>query len=361
MKILILSPAPLSILPSQRFRFEQYIIEDNLPTDKVKFTHHSFFSIKTWKILHVQGYTLQKLVGILFGFLKRLLMLFSISKYDFVYIHREASPVGPPIFEWIIAKIIRKKIIYDFDDAIWVSGSSIANPKAGSFKCAWKVAKICKWSYIVTVGNKYLANYASQFCKDVRVIPSVVNTEKVHKFIKNQNELPIVIGWTGTYTNFESLKKVDQIIAKLQFKHNVKFLIIANKDPHLQSADYEYLQWNLTTEIQDLLRMNIGIMPLEHTDVGLGKCAFKAIQYMSLGIPPIVSPVGANVQLVSNGVDGYFADNENEWFLYLENLILSKSLREEMGRQALKRIKNSYSVNSTQEEFFNLFNHNNIS
>ena len=120
------------------------------------------------------------------GMFRRFFTVFSLKGYDYIFIHREAAPFGPPVLEWIIAKVWRKKIIYDFDDAIWIPVSSAANPIAAKIKCTWKVASICKWSRIVTTGNQFLANYASQFCKDVRVIPTVVDTEKTHNKTKNQ-------------------------------------------------------------------------------------------------------------------------------------------------------------------------------
>ena len=54
------------------------------------------------------------------GFFKRIGDLFQLINFDYIFIYREAAPVGPPVFEFIICKILNKKIIYDFDDAIWI-------------------------------------------------------------------------------------------------------------------------------------------------------------------------------------------------------------------------------------------------
>ncbi len=289
------------------------------------------------------------------GFLKRFLLMFTLPSYDFVYIHREAAPVGPPVFEWIIKKIFRKKIIYDFDDNIWTPLSSEANPRAALVKCNWKVGYICKYSHIVSVGNEFLAKYAQQFNKDVRVIPTVVNTDNYHNRIKNHADRPITIGWTGTYTNLHNLNKVTAVISRLQQKYLVEFLIIANKNPELTDVKYTYKKWELSTEIEDLLQMHIGIMPLESSDIELGKCGFKAIQYMSLGIPAVVSPVGANKNVVEDGVTGYWAETENEWEEYLERLILDDELRERLGAAGRKKMIDEYAVSMMKEKFFALF------
>jgi glycosyltransferase involved in cell wall biosynthesis len=353
LKILFLVPAPLHISPGQRFRFEHYILQEN--TRGFTFTIKPFYSRKAWNIIHKPKHLFDKIAGIATGIFKRYASLFSISKYDYVYIYREAVVVGPPILEWLIAKVFRKKIIYDFDDAIWVSTASASNPGAALVKCTWKVANICRMSSIVTTGNEYLGDYARQYCNDVRVIPTVVNTETRHRFKKNQSDQPLTIGWTGTFTNFPYLEKVNPVINKLREQFNFRYLIIADKDPGFSGVEYDYIKWNLQTEIEDLLQINIGLMPLDNTAIELGKCAFKAIQYMSLGIPPVVSPVGANVKVITDGVNGYWAENEEAWYRHLSFLLSNPETRCKMGDYARNHIVTNYSVTATEKNFFGLF------
>jgi len=353
LKILLLIPAPLKTSPSQRFRIEQYI--HLKASDDLKFYPKSFFGSKTWAIFHKKGFVFRKITGILSGIMKRFLLMFTLPRYDFVYIHREAAPVGPPVFEWIIKKFFRKKIIYDFDDNIWTPLSSEANPRAAMVKCNWKVGHICRYAHTVTVGNEFLAAYARQYNKDVRVIPTVVDTDNYHNRLKDHRQRPLVIGWTGTYTNLHNLDKITGVISRLQQRYPVEFLIIANKDPQLTEVRYTYQKWTLSSEIDDLLQMHIGIMPLESSAIELGKCGFKAIQYMSLGIPAVVSPVGANKNVVENGITGYWAETENEWEQYLEQLILDDELRERLGAAGRKKMIDEYAVSAQQEKFFNLF------
>lgn len=354
LKVLVLTPAPLDISPGQRFRFEQYLKLDDKA--KPEFSIRPFFSQRTWSLLHLKGRTAEKIFGICAGFLQRFFLLFKLSRYDFVYIYREAAMIGPPIFEWLIARLFRKKVIYDFDDAIWVSTASEANPGAALIKCTWKVKYICKWSRTVTVGNHFLAEYASQFCKDVRVIPTVVNTSSKHNIVKNHSTLPVIIGWTGTFTNFVQLDKVIKPLSRIQREYPVKIMIIADKDPLYQEIEYEFKRWNRETEIDDLLQFHIGLMPLGSTVLELGKCAFKAIQYMSLGIPAIVSEVGANKKVVTHGENGYWANSDDDWFNYIEKLILDEDTRTGMGKQGRATVIQQYSVDSSKKTFFSLFN-----
>ena len=296
-----------------------------------------------------------KLWGLFRGYSKRVVNLFSLHQYDYIYIHREAAPLGPPIFEWLYTKIWRKKIIYDFDDAIWINTASNANPFARRLKCFWKIKYICKWSQTVTVGNDFLSSYAKAFCKHVQLIPSVVDTEKKHNKIKLHDSQLITIGWTGTFTNFNNFPLVLPALQRLREKYDFTFLVIADKDPELNDFNYEFIKWNLETEINDLFRVDIGIMPLLKTDVQMGKCSFKAIQYMSLGMPPVVSPVGFNKVVVQDEVNGFWADSTSEWYEKLERLLTDKDLRFKFSLKAREKVIANYSVLATQGIFINLF------
>ena len=135
MRIIILSPYPPSVSPSQRFRLEHYLPE--LSEKNISYSYQSFVDVKTWNLMFKHSDHLKKIWGVAVGFIKRFFLLFKIPWYDFVYIHREAAPAGPPFFEFIIAKLLRKKIIYDFDDAIWVRIASSGNPGVSYLKSTW--------------------------------------------------------------------------------------------------------------------------------------------------------------------------------------------------------------------------------
>ncbi|MES2646932.1 MAG: glycosyltransferase family 4 protein [Bacteroidota bacterium] len=352
-RILILAPHPPSVSASQRFRFEHYLTY--LAENEFSYDYEPFIDLKTWKILLLPGHFSQKVFGILMGFFNRFLLLGSLGKYDYVFIHREAAPVGPPFFEWWISKIAGKKIIYDFDDAIWFKVASKSNPYAGWIKWPGKVKHICSYSWKVTTGNSWLASYAKNYSSNVVVVPTVVETDKVHSRIKEYNGSLVTIGWTGTFTNFPYLKMVTSTIHQLAEKFAFQFVIIADKDPLFDNCKYVYKRWNKISEIDDLLEFDIGLMPLPDTDLAKGKCAFKAIQYMALGVPAVVSNVGANNEVVDNGINGFVCNNEQDWLEVLSLLLNDADLRKNMGKLARKKIVESYSVTATRTLFASLF------
>ena len=358
MKILFLIPYPFKEAPSQRFRFEQYL--DLLQENGFQVSSQSFWNEQTWRLLYKPGYTFQKIAGFIKGMVRRFAILIRLSTIDFVFIHRECLPIGPPIIEWIIAKILKKKIIYDFDDAIWLPNTSEENKLVAFLKWHGKVASICKWSYKISCGNSFLASYALRFNKNVIINPTTVDTVNLHNpllFPTQKTSISVVIGWTGTQSTLAYLDSIVPILRKLEakFSGQLRLLIIANKDPQLRLKFVDFIPWSKKTEIEDLLRMDIGIMPLNHDIWAKGKCGFKALQYMALEIPALVSPIGVNIEIIDHGINGYFCKTETEWYQYLEKLINDKILRKTMGIAGRNKVTSNYSVLSNSSTFLGLF------
>ena len=291
------------------------------------------------------------------GFARRLLLLFSVPTYDFVFVHREVAPIGPPVFEWFIAKVLGKKIIYDFDDAIWLANTSEANKMAAGVKWHNKVMYICRWAYKNSCGNTYLADYARQFNSVTVVNPTTIDTVHLHNQVRDQTAPGrLVIGWTGTHSTLKYLDQVVPVLAKLEAEGlDFEFRVISNQLPTLPLRSLMFLPWNKDTEIADLLGFHIGLMPLEDDLWAKGKCAFKALQYMALGIPALVSPVGMNTKVVQHGQNGFICATPADWETSLRQLLADAGLRQRLGQTARQTIEQRYSVRANTANFLALF------
>lgn len=355
MKILILTPYPLSYAPSQRFRFEHFL--KCMEEKNMTYDFQSFISIKGWEILYQKGKTIDKALSVINGYLRRITLLYRLSAYSHIWLHRELTPFGPPVFEWLIAKVFHKKIIYDFDDAIWMADQEKESLPWRILKWRSKVASISGWSWKVAAGNEYLASYARQYCPNVSVFPTVVNTTMHSPKPKTQNPKPgkLTIGWTGSHSTLFYLNNLFPVLKTLEQLHDFNFLVIANKNPELPLRNFQFIRWNKDTEIEDLCHMDIGIMPLEDTEWAKGKCGFKLIQYLAIGIPAVASPVGVNDRIVLEGETGYLANSPETWIQSLEALLTNDELRNEMGRKGREHIVKNYSVKSQEEHFLHLF------
>lgn len=357
LRILFVIPYPPGRAPSQRFRFEQYL--DLLPPQGHQYDVAPFLSEATWQIIYKPGHTAAKVLGIVAGFGRRLALLATLPRYDVVFIHREAAPIGPPVLEWVMAKVLRKRLIYDFDDAIWLANTSEANKIAAGLKWHQKVDSICHWAYKNSCGNDYLAAYARQFNPSVVVNPTTIDTEHLHNQVRDQQAPgPLVIGWTGTHSTLKYLHPLVPVLAQLEAEGlDFEFRVISNQPPDFEPAlrSLRFVPWQKATEIPDLLTFHIGLMPLEDDPWAQGKCAFKALQYMALGIPALVSPVGMNTEVVQNGVNGYICCEPADWLRHLRHLLTDAELRQRLGNAARATIEQRYSVRSNTLNFLRLF------
>lgn len=355
--IFFLVPYPKGKAPSQRFRFEQYL--DILKEQGCRFKIKSFYSNKAWSILHGEGNVLLKIIYIGISFLLRVKHLLSSLSYNYVFIHREVSPIGPPFFEWILAKLFSKKIIYDFDDAIWLPNYSEANTGFHKLKNYQKVNKIMEWSNLISCGNQYLSDYASKYNSNVIINPTTIDTVNYHntKLYTHQiQKKNIVIGWTGTHTTIKYLEFLKPVLERLAESFEFEFCVISNEYPNLNLPNLNFIKWQKETEIPDLMRFDIGVMPLSSNKWAKGKCGFKALQYMSLGIPTIASPVGVNLDIIEEGQNGFLCDSEEEWLQALTFLLKKEENRTNMSESAKQKIQNNFSVLSNKQNFLSLFN-----
>ena len=354
MKILFLVPYPLQKSPSQRFRFEQYfgVIAESGNSYSVQ----SFTSVTDYRYLFGDGNAIRKLWVIVKGFLKRIGILSKLSSFDFVFIHRELSPVGPPVFEWIISKIFQKKIIYDFDDAIWLTDRKHEPIIIKSLRWRTKVSTICKLSYKVSAGNKFLCNYARQYSDRFVLNPTTIDTSKIVLQPLSTRKGQINIGWTGSHSTLKYLKELETVLQKLESKYShVNFVVIADKKPELLLQRMSFIPWKLETEIDDLRQIDIGIMPLPGNEWTQGKCGFKILQYMALRIPAVASPVGVNGEIIKQRENGFLCSTPQEWFDVLSMLIESVSLRDELGFKGEKLVNDFYSTKANSSNFMALF------
>jgi glycosyltransferase involved in cell wall biosynthesis len=355
-KVIFIVPYPRGEAASQRFRFEQYLqtmhrldyITKVLP----------FWSEAAWKILYKPGRKFQKMLFLFVGFINRIISLFIVIGFDHVFIHREAAPIGPPILEWIVAKVMRKKIIYDFDDAIWLTDKN-ENLFEKIIRFRTKVKHICCWSYKVSCGNEYLCNYARQFNTEVVLNPTTIDLESLqrHSIKREHNNNKVVLGWTGSHTTLKYLDELYPVLLVLEkLFPELEFLVIADKKPALNLQSLRFKPWSKKSEVEDLVKIDIGVMPLPDDQWSRGKCGFKILQYMALGIPSVASPVGVNSTLIQNGVNGFLCATNDEWKSVIERLVHDHALRKMIGDAGHATMARGYSVTANTKNFLSLFN-----
>lgn len=350
--IALLTVYPPDRVPGLRFRIEQYL--PLLEREGFEVEWVSFFSPTEYNEFLNRDYSLgrkgwvfaRSLVRSVWGSLFR-------KTYRGIYLYREATLLGSTLIENLWMRGL--PVIMDFDDAIWLADTSEQNRSFAWLKSQKKTAKLLRKVRLATVCNDFLAAYAQQYAPEVQIIPTTIDTARYQPITRSERS-PVVIGWSGSFTTLAHLRTVEAALRYLyeKYRDRVSFRIIGA--PHYRPPfPAQVLPWRAETEVQDLLEIDIGLMPLPDTDWSKGKCALKALQYMALEIPPVVSPVGMNCQVVQDGYNGLHAHTEKEWVDKLSFLIDNPAVRKQLGRAARETVVKKYSVEANAPLYVEAF------
>ena len=353
MHVLALMPALYDTSPGQRYRLEQW--EPLLRERGVEITYAPFEDEELHALLYKPGLLGKKLQLVTRGLNRRLSLVRKVKDYDLVYILREAALLGPPIFE----KLIHQRgvpIVFDFDDAVFVSYRSPSNGYLSYLKFASKTKTICRLASHVMVGNPYLAEYARQVNDRVTVIPTTIDTEKYRVPPRAEKAGPPVIGWTGSYSTVQHLDTLRGALKKLAERESFRLRVIGTPSYECAPIEVEARQWRADSELEDLSAIDIGMMPLPDDKWSKGKCGLKALQFMALGIPTICSPVGVNTDIIQDDVNGFIAGTEDEWVEKLSRLLRSAELRQRLGQAGRATVEQKYSAITQTPRVYEIFN-----
>lgn len=353
-RVLIICHHRANRSPGQRFRYEQYL--PFLEANGYKFDTSVLLDENDDKFFYSRGKYAKKIFILIKTLLKRTGNWFNMNRYDVIFIFREALMTGSIFFEKRFARS-KAKIIFDFDDAIWLHNISEANKKLAFLKNTSKTGDIIKLSDMVFAGNQYLAGYASQFSKNIVIIPTTIDTD-IYVPGRKQDKETICIGWSGSFSTIQhfsiaipALKKIKQ-----KFGTKVSFKIIGDGNYFCAELDTKGDPWVAATEIEDLSSIDIGIMPLPDDEWAKGKCGLKGLQYMALAIPTLMSPVGVNSTIIQHGINGYLPNTEDEWINILSALINNKEKRQAIGNAGRQTVINKYSVLAVRQKYLESFN-----
>jgi glycosyltransferase involved in cell wall biosynthesis len=146
------------------------------------------------------------------------------------------------------------------------------------------------------------------------------------------------------------------VLRRLRLEFGFAFRVIADQPPHFDTDIIEFVRWNKESEIDDLMELDIGLMPLPDTEWAHGKCGFKILQYMALGIPTVASAVGVNSDIIDHGVDGLLCADAEEWKTNLTRLLSQSELRETFRSAGRRKVESRYSVAGNAPAFLATLN-----
>ena len=289
-------------------------------------------------------------LNILKQYTKRLYSLLFISKYDLVVIEKELFPYFPAFIESAL-NILGIKYIVDYDDAIFHNYDKSNNVFIRLF-LKNKIDIVMRSSALTVVGNEYLQLHAfAAKAKKTFLLPTVIDKNKYTKK-DTYNDEKLIIGWIGSPTSLKYLNEIRNVLITLSAEFDFTIHIIGGKSSIGLPEFEKIIEWSETTEVDEIKKFDIGIMPLKDSDWERGKCAYKLIQCMACGVAVIGSNIGANAKVIKDGYNGFLAESEPDWYRKLKILLSNKSLRLEFGDKGYETVMNNYTLQSVFDKYY---------
>jgi glycosyltransferase involved in cell wall biosynthesis len=312
------------------------------------FVENDFFSG-----FYRRGNRFQKATYLASRSVRRLASTLRASAIDAVFIQRAATLIGPAYTEFILHSLKGVPIIFDFDDAIWhldlprsthpIAARLLKDPS----KCWYTMRR----AECVIAGSSYLARCAREVNPKVEVVPTVVSSETWTPCSgRLQGELygdgAPRIGWVGSHSTAHQLELVEPALRQLRAEgYNFEIHVVGGgNDFALDTVEVQSRPWRLDNEIREFQHIDIGLAPMHSEPVYQGKCGFKQIQYMAVGVPFVSSWVGGAKDFVIDGENGLVAHSTGDWYLHLKALLESRELRRRLSQNGRRLIETRYCI-----------------
>lgn len=280
---------------------------------------------------------------VVLAYLRRFLVIFKVTNYDKVIIEKELFPYLPAWFERLF-KTFNIDFIVDYDDAIFHNYDQHTNKLIRQF-LGKKIDNVMRYSNCVIAGNSYLSVRAIKVgATQVVIIPTVIDLKR-YKQDKNVQYSSRIIGWIGSPSTFKYVKQIEGVLEKLVEEYDVFIHIVGSGSESLSfRKNVNYIQWTEHSEVEEISKFDIGIMPLEDSDWEKGKCSYKLIQYMGCGKPVVASSIGMNQEVVSNGENGFLVNSHQDWFEKLSFYLSHSEIAQKHGSKGFQRVKEKYNL-----------------
>ncbi len=288
------------------------------------------------------------------AYLLRLLQLARSVSFNLVWIEYELFPWLPALGERLLAGL-RIPYVVDYDDPIYhryqLHPNRLVRAVLGT-----KIDAIMRWANTVIVGNQYLRDRAQAAgARRVECLPTVVDLERYPASAEADRSV-FTVGWIGSPSTVGYLSLVAPLLRDFCRPHESRFVVVGAREGALDGVPAEFRPWSEATEVEDILRFDVGIMPLPDEPWERGKCGYKLIQYMACARPVIASPVGANQEIVEHGVNGFLASTDQEWRSALETL-RDAGNRRIMGKLGRQKVETSYCTRVTAPLLASILSH----
>ena len=314
-----------------------YIVEVNSLFDKNFFQNKIFYN-------KLNFFVIAK------SYIKRIFDVIFKRKPFVAIVHIEFLPLFPNLIEFIL-NIRKIPFIVDIDDAVYHRFNSSKLKILDRYNQN-KFKNMIYKSSAVFAGNNFHMNFFTKFSDNIKYFPTVINQNIYNKFHNVKKNKIFSVVWVGTPSTCHYLKEISKPLNDLVNNIGIEIYVIGGQKELIGNLKCKIIEWNEHTYIRDISQCHVGIMPLQNSVWEEGKCGFKILQYMGLNIPVVASPVGVNKNIIKDGVNGFIAYDNEEWYNKILLFSKNKDLYEKFSAEGYKTISNFFTIDKYEKKYF---------
>ncbi len=259
---------------------------------------------------------------------------------DVVLVQRKLLPAG----EVAILRRFAKRLVFDFDDAVWLrdsySGKGFDSPRRAA-----RFRAVVGASDLVVAGNAYLAAEAERFAPGrVAVVPTCVNPAAYPVCPHTRPPGDIRLVWVGSASTLQGLERFRRVLEAIgRAVPGARLRLICDQFLKFVYLPVDPVTWSAETEADLIATADVGIGWVPDDPWSKGKCGLKVLQYQAAGLPVIANPVGVQADFVTPET-GFRAATEAEWVEAVRRLAASPDLRRDLGHAGRRQVVERYSI-----------------
>lgn len=234
-----------------------------------------------------------------------------------------------------------------------------------------------RWADGMIVSTPHLKDLYSRFNENIHLVENSMDFKGDSKYVgwdtvSVRKHRGIRIGWIGGRSHFADLMMVAPALRAILEKFPQVTLCLVNSaikpSCEIQGIPYPFEGLENVHYVDRSVAINrfpafmasfgfdIGIAPLVDCNFNRSKSNLRWLEYSALKIPCVATDISHFSQSVKNGVDGVLIkDNDlQQWKNALEKMIVDVPFRQEIGRQAYKRVKKDFNVKTNAAKYVRL-------
>jgi glycosyltransferase involved in cell wall biosynthesis len=251
-----------------------------------------------------------------------------------------------------------QRLVFDFDDAIWLRDSYSSRSFASNRRQRrlWAILSRCD---AIVAGNAYLAEHAQRLAggRATTIIPTCVDVSRYPTAAHHRPPGIATLVWIGSSSTLRGMEAISPRLESIgSANRGIVLKLICDRFVALRQLPVIACRWSAATEGEELAASDIGISWIPDDPWSRGKCGLKVLQYMAAGLPVVANPVGVQAEMVRDGETGFLVRTEREWIEAVRTLAGDPSLRRRMGEAGRRLVELRYSVEAGANRWLRLLN-----